>query len=64
MAEAIEKTKLNEAEAKLNFFQNTSAITYMHFKNIYQRDLKPESVMLCLSDKLLPIGKITDKVGK
>jgi serine/threonine protein kinase len=56
----IEKTKLNEAEAKLHFFQIASAIKYLHFKKICHRDLKPENVLLCWSDKSLPIAKITD----
>ena len=60
----IEKTKLNEAEAKLNFFQIASAIKYMYFKKICHRVLKPENVLLCSLDESLPIVKIMDKVGK
>ena len=33
----IDKTKLNEAEAKLHFFQIASAIKYLHFKKICHR---------------------------
>ena len=60
----IKKTKLDKAEAKLNFFQIASAIKYLHLKKICHRDLNPENVMLCSSDESLPILKITDKVGK
>ena len=56
----IEKTKLNEAEAKLHFFQIALAIQYLHFKKICHRDLKPENVLLSLSDQSLPIVKIED----
>ena len=56
----IEKTKLNEAEAKLHFFQIASAIKYLHFKKICHRDLKPEDVLVCWSDESLLIVKITD----
>ena len=56
----IEKTKLNKAEAKLHFFQISSAIKYLHFKKICHRDLKPENVLLCLSDESLPIVQIND----
>ena len=37
----IEKTKLNEVEAKLHIFQNVSAIKYLHFKKIGHMDQKP-----------------------
>ena len=60
----IEKTKLNEAEPKLNFFQIASGIKYLHFTKICHRDLKPEIVLLCSSNESLLIVKITDKVGK
>ena len=43
----IEKTKLNEDEAKLKFFQIASAMKYLHFKKIRHRDLKPENMLLC-----------------
>ena len=43
----IEKTKLNEAEARLHFFQIIWAIKYLHFKKIHHRDLKPENKQLC-----------------
>lgn len=56
----IEKTKFNEAEAKLHFYQIASAIQYMHKKNICHRDLKPENVLLCSLDDLRPVVKITD----
>ena len=56
----IEKTKLNEAEAMLHFFQIASAIKYLHFKKICHKDLKPKNVLLCWSDESLPIVKITD----
>ena len=38
----IEKTKLQEAEAKLHFYQIVSAIEHLHQRNIAHRDLKPE----------------------
>ena len=60
----IKKTKLNEVEAQLNFFQMALAIKYLCFKKICHRDLNPENVMLCLSNKSLPIVKITGKEGK
>ena len=48
------------AEAKLQLFQVALAIKYLHVKKISHRDLKPEIVLLCLSDELLPIVKIKD----
>ena len=56
----IEKTKFNEDEAKLHFYQITSAIKYLHSRNICHRDLKPENVLLCSSEDSTPIVKITD----
>lgn len=38
----IDKTKFQEAEAKLHFFQIVSAVDHMHQRNIAHRDLKPE----------------------
>ena len=60
----IEKTKLNKAKAKLNFFQIALAIKYLHFKKICHRDLKPENVRLCSLNESLPNVKIKDKEGK
>ena len=70
-SQIIEKTKLNENEAKLHFFQVrnglftslnncsilqiASAISYLHSKKICHRDLKPENVLLCSSDETQPI---------
>jgi len=56
----IDKTKFNEDEAKLHFYQMVSAIQYLHSKNICHRDLKPENVLLCSVDDCKPIVKITD----
>ena len=56
----IEKTKLKEAEAKLHFFQIAWAIKYKHFKKICHGEMKPENVLLCLSDESLPIVMIKD----
>lgn len=56
----IEKTKFNESEAKVHFYQICSAIEYLHSKNICHRDLKPENVLLCSVDDSNPIIKITD----
>ena len=60
----IENTKLNKAKARLSFFQNASAIKYLHFKKICHRDLMPENMLLCSSNKSLLIVKIMDKIGK
>ena len=56
----IEKTRLNESEAKLHFYQMASAIQYLHSKKICHRDLKPENVLLCSQDDSNPVIKITD----
>ena len=48
------------AEAKLHFFQISLATKHLHFKNICHKNLKPENMLLCLSDELLPIVKIKD----
>jgi len=56
----IEKTKFNEFEAKLHFYQMASAIKYLHSKNICHRDLKPENILLCSQDDKNPVIKITD----
>jgi len=56
----IEKTKFNEVEAKLHFYQIASAIQYLHLKKICHRDLKPENVLLCTLNEAKPIVKITD----
>jgi len=56
----IEKSRLNEAEAKLYFYQMASAISYLHSKNICHRDLKPENILLCSQDDKNPVIKITD----
>jgi len=56
----IEKTRMNESEAKVHFYQIASAIAYLHSRNICHRDLKPENVLLCSIDDSRPIIKITD----
>ena len=56
----IEKTRFNESEAKLHFYQMASAIQYLHSKNICHRDLKPENILLCSQDDENPVIKITD----
>ena len=42
----IKKTVLDEATAKFYFQQMSSAIAYLHGRNICHRDLKPENVLL------------------
>jgi len=56
----VAKTKLDEDEAKLMFYQLASAISYLHSKNIAHRDLKPENILLCSDDDRKPLCKITD----
>ena len=56
----IEKTRFNETEAKLHFYQMASAIQYLHSKKICHRDLKPENILLCSHDDKNPVIKITD----
>ena len=56
----IEKTKLNESEAQLHFYQIAPAIKYLHAMKICHRDFKTENVFLCSSDDCSPIVKITD----
>ena len=56
----VAKTRLNEQEAKLHFYQMVSAIEYLHSKNIAHRDLKPENILLCSDDETKPLIKITD----
>ncbi len=56
----IAKTRFNEEEAKLHFYQILSAVQYLHSKNIAHRDLKPENILLCSKDDDKPIIKVTD----
>lgn len=64
----IQKTKLQETEARIYFYQMVSAIEYLHKQNICHRDLKPENVMLCSSSspdaadaaEAVPVIKVTD----
>ena len=56
----IERTRLNETEAKIHFYQIASAIKYLHSKNICHRDLKPENMLFCSVDDSNPVIKITD----
>ena len=56
----IEKSRLEEGEAKVYFYQLLSAIEYLHGKNICHRDLKPENILLCSADDDNPVRKVTD----
>ena len=56
----IKKTRFNETEAKLHFYQMASAMEYLHSKTICHRDLKPENILLCSQDDKNPGVKITD----
>ena len=51
---------LDEATAKLYFQQMSSAISYLHGRNICHRDLKPENMLLCSSQGEDPVLKLTD----
>ena len=56
----IERTKLNEVEAKMHFYKIAATTKYLHSKNICHRDLKPENFLLCTMDDANPIVNITD----
>ncbi len=56
----IEKTKRQEAEAKLHLYQIVSAIQHLHSKNSAHRDLKPENIPLRTDDDLHPVVKVTE----
>jgi len=56
----INKSRLNETEARLYFYQMASAISYLHPKNICHRGLKPENILLYSQEDQNPVFKITD----
>lgn len=56
----IEKTRFNEQEARLYFYQMVSAVEYLHSAKIAHRDLKPENVLLLhFDDDSDPLIKVT-----
>ncbi|CAH1376684.1 unnamed protein product [Tenebrio molitor] len=53
-------TALNDAEAKLIFFQATAAVRYLHcYLRIYHGRLKPENLMICYVGHI-PLVKVAD----
>ena len=56
----LRKTVLDEATAKFYFQQMSSAIAYLHGRNICHRDLKPENVLLFSAEDPNPVLKLTD----
>ena len=56
----IRENVLEEATAKFYFMQMTTAIAYLHSKEICHRDLKPENVLLSSSEDPNPVLKLTD----
>ena len=56
----IKSSVLDEATAKFFFQQMTSAIAYLHDRNICHRDLKPENLLLFSSEDQDPVLKLTD----
>jgi len=56
---------IKEEQAKMYFYQMTSAIQYLHENKIIHRDLKPENMLMCASENedltnLVPTLKISD----
>lgn len=56
----VKKTRFQESEAKLYFYQMLSAIEYLHSVSIVHRDLKPENMLLCSTELDCQIIKIAD----
>ncbi|XP_026473910.1 ovarian-specific serine/threonine-protein kinase Lok-like [Ctenocephalides felis] len=56
----IEKTLLEENEAKHLFYQIAEAVKYLHHQNIVHRDLKPQNVLLRNSLDFNITAKISD----
>ena len=56
----LRENVLEEATAKFYFQQMTTAIAYLHSKEICHRDLKPENVLMSSTEDQNPVLKLTD----